>query len=139
MTAIPKPTRAGRVKVHRVDYGALALSKPVYAASPKFRAWVRSLGCQVRKHSAVHLRCSPTEGTNYSPRAVIVFSHVPTGGHRAMSRKASDIGNGIGMCADLELEFHAIGQKSFQVKYGVDMRAIAAKLGEEWTRKERKR
>lgn len=137
----PKPTRAARerAKVHRIDYRQLALSKPVFEANPKFRAHVRRRGCQVRRHRPdLHPKCSPIGGTDYSPRPVIVFSHVPTGGRRAMGRKASDVGNGIGMCADLEAEFHRLGQRRFQAKYGIDMRAVAKELGEEWTRKERR-
>jgi len=133
----PKPRRGVRLaKVHRVNYDRLAMAKDVSQPDAKFREFVRKRGCQVRLRSrAKHARCSPVIGTDYSRRPLIVFAHTPTGGKRTMSRKASDVGHGIGLCSDLHDEQGAIGWKRFAKKYDIDARAIAEELAAEYAAK----
>jgi len=74
-------------------------------------------------------------GTDYSRRPLIVFAHTPTGGHRAMSRKAPDVGHGIGLCSDLHDLQTRIGWPRFEAKYEINAREIAKELADEYQAK----
>lgn len=139
MTAFPKPDRYA--KRERVDYSGLALAKDVSEPDAKFRADVRRKGCQVKRHSPeLHRRCSPVRGSEYSNRrAVIDFAHTPAPGKKGMGKKASDRGNGIGLCHDLHMEQERIGWESFQAKYRIDACAIAQELADDYSRRHDKR
>lgn len=123
--------------VERIDYSKFALKKDIAQPDSKFRADVRAKGCQVRKLSPLkHPRCSPLIGSDYSAkRAVIDFCHTPAPGKKGMSKKASDRGNGIGMCHDLHLEQTDIGWTRFAKKYDIDPVAIATELGADYSRR----
>ena len=121
----------------RVDYSKLALPKESRLPDAKFRAYVRKLGCQVKHHSPkLHPRCANIAGTDYTPRPVIDFCHVATGGKgKAMGRKASDRAGGIGMCHALGCEQETIGWPRFQKKYAIDAVSVAREIAEEYERR----
>jgi hypothetical protein len=130
MTAFPKSDRYA--KRARIDYSESALPKHVSRPNPTLRAFAKGLGCQIRKHSPKkHPRCTPV----VSGRVVIDAIHVPTGGHRAMSKKASDLGHVFGACHDVHMEQHAIGWPAFQEKYEIDARAIAQDVADQFERR----
>lgn len=140
MPALRKSTRGERVAERagrKVAWGGFALPKaPATAPDSKFRQWTRKRGCKVRQRSPkLHARCSPMVGTDYSKRPLIVFAHTPTGGQRAMSRKAPDVGHGIGLCSDLHDEQTRIGWPRFEKKYAINARVIAAELADEYRKK----
>lgn len=128
---IPKPTKADRLlKRSRIDTRNLALPKQTNTADPRYRERVRRAGCQLAKHAREkHPKCSPQVGSDYTKRPLIQFAHVPGGGVRkAMGRKVSDVGGGIGLCANAHAEQTQIGWPRFIAKYGIDPIAIAEAL-----------
>jgi hypothetical protein len=133
--ALPKPDR--HAPRERMDYSKLALKKDIAQPDSKFRADVRSRGCQVRRRSPqLHPRCAPMVGSEYSPkRPVVDFCHTPAPGKKGMSKKASDLGNGIGMCHSLHLEQTETGWPAFAKKYDVDPVAIATELAADYVRR----
>ena len=137
---LPKPTRATRLSRDRkrLDYTSAPLPKSASVANPKFRAFARRW-CELKQRVKGHF-CSPMiAGTDYQHRRPLIdFCHIPTGGKRAMSRKASDVGGGFGMCADFHDEQHRIGWPRFAKKYGIDPKLIAAEIAAEWERKGRR-
>lgn len=127
--SIPKPDRYARPE-ERIDYSDLALPKRSPQADARFREITRGKGCQVRRRSPqLHAHCSPVRGA--ARRPVIDFCHIPA--ERGLGQKASDVGNGIGMCHDLHMEQHTIGWPAFAKQYGIDPKAIAAELAEGYT------
>jgi hypothetical protein len=130
--AFPKPDRYA--KRERIDYSKSAIPKDVAAPDASFRAYARQCGCQVHNHNrAAHPRCSPVRSSGYSPgRPVIVFAHTPAPGKKGMSKKAPDLGYGIGLCHDLHMEQERIGWESFQRKYKIDAPAIARSLADSY-------
>lgn len=124
----PKPdSRAPRES--RLDYSKLALAKNAPQPDARFREYTRNLGCQVRRRSPkAHPKCSPTIGTDYTRRPLIDFAHTPA--QRGVSQKASDVGNGVGLCHDLHMEQERIGWPRFAKKYDIDPKAIAQELAD---------
>lgn len=116
-----------RAKEKRIDYSVLAIPKSTELADGKFRRWAnRTHDCRIRGKQ--DHRCFKDE----SGKVVKNFCHVPTGGHRALSKKAGDIGGGIVMCLSAHQEQHQIGWPAFEVKYGIDARREARILADEY-------
>ena len=63
-------------------------------------------------------------------RRPIEVAHVRIGGNAGIGQKPSDRWT-ISLCADCHREQHTIGEKSFEQKHGIDMKALA----EEFARK----
>ncbi len=83
---------------------------------PKHRAWVRK-----------HMCCVP--GCDQGP---IEFAHVRTGTDGGTSLKPNDIW-GISLCREHHAESHQHGEATFQQKYRIDLKAIAAEFAAKTT------
>ena len=66
------------------------------------------------------------------------FAHVPTGGHRALGRRASDLGGGIVLCRFAHMQQHAMGWPRFAALYGIDPVAEAKALAADYQRRTKK-
>jgi hypothetical protein len=68
--------------------------------------------------------------------AALIFCHTATGGtQKAMGRKVSDVGHGIGMCHVLGVEQETIGWSAFEAKYEIDAQEIARELAADFERR----
>jgi hypothetical protein len=61
---------------------------------------------------------------------VVDFAHVPAIEGRGVGQKASDLGNGFGMCHGFHMEQESLGWKRFAAKYSINPRAIADEVAE---------
>lgn len=90
----------------RIKDASPTRQKPV--RSPAHRRWVREHGC-----------CVP--GCNGRP---IEFAHVRSGTDGGMGMKPSDKW-GISLCTPHHLEQHNIGERPFEARHKIDMKALA--------------
>jgi hypothetical protein len=123
----PLPRRKGRIK---------SRGKPRFKVSGKrdevFRAWIRDQACCVSKVSTGELAWRTMDedfsGTTVREHyAFIDAAHV-----RARGAGGMDHGNLVPLEHRLHMEQHRIGQRSFEGKYGVDLRALAADYESRW-------
>ena len=80
---------------------------------PKHLEAVRSYGC-----------CVP--GCRHG--GPIHAHHIRTAANSGMGLKPLDRGNAVGLCAHHHHEYHQIGHKAFEARYGVDLASIALML-----------
>lgn len=78
-----------------------------------YRAWIRKQVCAIPATS--------TWLPDWSLRAVIHACHV-----RSRGAGGRDYGNLVPMCATHHQEQHSIGQRSFEKRHGVNLKALAA-------------
>lgn len=95
--------------------GTLAkpVRKPTVRSCAGHRAWVRRHYCSV-------------PGCRRTP---IVCAHVRTGSDGGMGMKPSDRWS-ISLCEYHHLEQHQIGERAFEVRYSIDMTALASEFAQ---------
>lgn len=119
-----KPDRLAQ-PTDRIDYRTLPIAKNPPEADPRFKTYVRALGCQLRgkvdqSTGQAHV-CQRHNG-----KVFIEFAHYRTAG---TALKGSDRGNGMGLChvAHHQLQ-HQHGWPEFARRFGIDPEQICTEL-----------
>lgn len=112
MTLTPWPKPPKRVRVRKPLKARQEPKAFQHRRVPEYREWIRSYACLIR----------------YADCSLGVFgsecAHVKSRG-----AGGNDVGNCVPLCHYHHQQQHAIGIRSFQRRYGIDLYAIAADLG----------
>ena len=107
----PKRRKAPRLNVR----------KRPQVRSPKHRQWVRGFQCSVEGRGLV------SRGEMHKCVGKIQAAHVRTGTDGGTGVKPSDFW-AIPLCVSAHTIQHAIGERAFEQRYGIDMRSITEGL-----------
>lgn len=102
-----------RIKVRRVS------KRFAKRRNPKFLAWVRTLPCTVK---------SPRTTCWLTWDLLVDPAHVT----KTRAAGADDVGCVAPLCRAHHSESHQIGIKSFEAKYGLDLRSLAQQVAQQW-------
>lgn len=124
----PLPKATKRPKARKSDPKKRRFSK---LRDPEYVAWIRTLPCtnagRAEYYDAWVAAGRPAD--NSDDRRIIEAAHV-----RSRGAGGADVGNTVPLCRICHREQHRIGIKSFEAKYGVDLKALALELANRYDR-----
>lgn len=137
VNALTKPTRETRTKREPLDWRGFKFPRPTTVRDRKFaKDAIRTHRCGIagRTDRVTHTehKCGPKLDNGH---VLLDPAHVPTGGHRALGKKAAERGGIVVLCRFAHMLQHALGWPSFSDHFDFDPIAEARLLARDYARR----